>query len=45
MVCRIVEAMAALVIIDALLAQKAREATRSLLPPLKGVIPVHQTQQ
>lgn len=30
----IVEAMSALVIIDALMAQKAREASRSLLPPL-----------
>ena len=40
----IVEAMAALVIIDALLAQKARESVRSLLPPLKGVVPVHDTQ-
>jgi chorismate synthase len=38
----IVEAMAALVLMDALLAQKAREATRSLLPPLKGVVPVGQ---
>ncbi|KAF2742452.1 chorismate synthase [Sporormia fimetaria CBS 119925] len=39
----IVEAMAALVIMDALMAQKAREATRSLLPPLKGVVPVGQS--
>ncbi|KAG9242496.1 chorismate synthase-like protein [Calycina marina] len=31
----IVEAMAALVVIDALMAQQAREQTRSLLPPLK----------
>ncbi|KAF2021484.1 chorismate synthase-like protein [Aaosphaeria arxii CBS 175.79] len=38
----IVEAMAALVIIDAVMAQKAREASRSLLPPLKGVVPVHK---
>ena len=41
----IVEAMAALVIIDAVLAQQARQSARSLLPPLKGVVPVHQTQQ
>lgn len=41
----IVESMAALVLMDAVLAQKAREAARSLLPPLKGVVPVHQTQQ
>ncbi|KAF2635166.1 chorismate synthase [Massarina eburnea CBS 473.64] len=34
----IVEAMAALVIIDGVLAQNARAATRSLLPPLKGVL-------
>lgn len=39
----IVEAMAALVIMDALLAQKAREATRSLLPPLQGVVPVQRS--
>ncbi|KAF2108138.1 hypothetical protein BDV96DRAFT_283834 [Lophiotrema nucula] len=38
----IVEAMAALVIMDAVLAQHARTAARSLLPPLKGVVPVHQ---
>lgn len=38
----IVEAMAALVIMDAVLAQKARESARSLLPPLKGVVPVGQ---
>lgn len=35
----IVEAMAALVIMDAVLAQQARAAARSLLPPLKGVVP------
>jgi chorismate synthase len=40
----IVEAMAALVIIDAVLAQHARMSARSLLPPLKGVVPVHQQQ-
>ena len=33
----IVEAMAALVVLDALMAQTARDGTRSLLPPLKGV--------
>jgi chorismate synthase len=33
----IVEAMASLVLMDALLAQAARESTRSLLPPLKGL--------
>lgn len=33
----IVEAMAALVVLDALMAQAARDGTRSLLPPLKGV--------
>ncbi|KAF2278041.1 chorismate synthase [Westerdykella ornata] len=38
----IVESMAALVIMDAVLAQKARESARSLLPPLKGVVPVGQ---
>ncbi|ERF74638.1 Chorismate synthase [Endocarpon pusillum Z07020] len=32
----IVEAMAALVVIDALMAQTAREGARALLPPLKG---------
>ncbi|KAF1942336.1 chorismate synthase [Clathrospora elynae] len=37
----IVEAMAALVIIDAVLAQQARQGARSLLPPLKGVMPVN----
>jgi chorismate synthase len=40
----IVESMAALVIMDAVLAQQSRAAARSLLPPLKGVIPVAQTQ-
>lgn len=32
----IVEAMAALVLVDALMAQNAREAARTLLPPIKG---------
>lgn len=41
----IVEAMAALVIMDALMAQNARQATRSLLPPLPNVVPVHKTLQ
>ncbi|PSN68602.1 chorismate synthase [Corynespora cassiicola Philippines] len=40
----IVEAMAALVIMDAVLAQQARTAARSLLPPLKGVVPVGRPQ-
>jgi chorismate synthase len=40
----IVESMAALVIMDAVLAQQSRAAARSLLPPLKGVVPVAQTQ-
>ncbi|KAI9676803.1 MAG: bifunctional chorismate synthase/riboflavin reductase [NAD(P)H] aro2 [Trizodia sp. TS-e1964] len=35
----IVEAMAALVLIDALLAQQARQFGRSLLPPLPQVVP------
>lgn len=39
----IVETMAALVIIDAVLAQQARQGARSLLPPLKGVMPVNGT--
>lgn len=39
----IVEAMSALVIMDALMAQNARQATRSLLPPLPQVIPVIDT--
>lgn len=39
----IVEAMAALVVIDALMAQQARQQTRSLLPPLKQVIPASKT--
>jgi chorismate synthase len=40
----IVESMAALVIIDAVMAQHARMSARSLLPPLQGVMPVHQQQ-
>lgn len=39
----IVEGMSALVIMDALLAQQARETARSLLPPLKAVLPVKGT--
>ena len=39
----VVEAMAALVIMDALLAQCSRMAARSLLPPLPNVIPVSET--
>jgi len=39
----IVEAMAALVVIDALMAQQARQTSRSLLPPLKKVIPAVKT--
>ncbi|KAI9054091.1 hypothetical protein LZ554_001262 [Drepanopeziza brunnea f. sp. 'monogermtubi'] len=35
----IVEAMAALVIVDSLMAQQSRQVTRSLLPPLKQTIP------
>lgn len=40
----IVESMAALVIMDAVLGQQSRQAARSLLPPLKGVVPVSGTQ-
>jgi chorismate synthase len=36
----IVETMAALVIMDAVLAQQARQGARSLLPPREGVMPV-----
>lgn len=36
----IVEAMAALVVMDALMAQNAREASRSLLPPLPKGLPI-----
>lgn len=39
----IVEAMAALVVIDALMAQQARQTARSLLPPLKKVVPSKKT--
>jgi chorismate synthase len=39
----IVEAMAALVVVDALMAQQARQTTRSLLPPLKKTIPAKKT--
>jgi chorismate synthase len=39
----IVEAMAALVLMDAVMAQGARENARSLLPPLKVVLPTRQT--
>jgi chorismate synthase len=39
----IVEAMAALVIIDSLMAQQARQTSRSLLPPLKNVLPSEKT--
>ncbi|PNS19544.1 Chorismate synthase [Sphaceloma murrayae] len=41
----IVESMAALVIMDALMAQKAREGARGLLPPLKGVVSVDRTKE
>jgi len=39
----IVEAMAALVVIDSLMAQQARQTSRSLLPPLKNVLPSKMT--
>ena len=39
----IVEAMAALTIMDALLAQSSRQAARSLLPPLPQVVSVADT--
>lgn len=39
----IVEAMASLVIIDALMSQQARQMTRSLLPPLKATLPASAT--
>ncbi|KAF4553301.1 Chorismate synthase [Elsinoe fawcettii] len=41
----IVESMAALVIMDAVLAQAARTAARSLLPELKGVMSVDRTRE
>lgn len=40
----IVESMAALVIMDALLAQSARQSARSALPVLKKTIPVSETK-
>ena len=39
----IVEAMAALVLMDAMMAQGARENARSLLPPLKVTLPTKQS--
>lgn len=39
----IVEAMAALVVIDTLMAQQARQQTRSLLPPFKQTLPAKET--
>jgi chorismate synthase len=39
----IVESMAALVVIDTLMAQQARHTARSLLPSLKPVVPTRQT--
>jgi chorismate synthase len=39
----IVEAMAALVVIDALMAQQARQTARSLLPALKQTVPAKKT--
>ena len=41
----IVESMAALVIMDALLGQAARSAARSLLPPLPSVVSVDRTRE
>ena len=40
----IVEAMAALVVMDALLAQSARQASRSLLPVLERTMPVSESE-
>jgi len=40
----IVEAMAALVVMDALLAQSARQSARSLLPVLPQTVPVSETE-
>ncbi|KAK0879564.1 bifunctional chorismate synthase/riboflavin reductase [NAD(P)H] aro2 [Friedmanniomyces endolithicus] len=40
----IVEAMAALVVMDALLAQSARQSARSLLPVLERTVPVSETE-
>lgn len=39
----IVEAMAALVVMDAVLAQSARQSARALLPVLKNTVPVSET--
>lgn len=39
----IVEAMAALTVMDALMAQQARQMTRSLLPPLNSTLPASET--
>ncbi|PGG96603.1 chorismate synthase [Helicocarpus griseus UAMH5409] len=39
----IVEAMASLVVIDALMAQNARETAKNLLPPLPQTTPTHPT--
>ncbi|KAK4944259.1 bifunctional chorismate synthase/riboflavin reductase [NAD(P)H] aro2 [Elasticomyces elasticus] len=39
----IVEAMSALVIIDNLMAQTARESSRNLLPPLHATLPANET--
>lgn len=41
----IVESMASLVVIDALMAQNAREAAKNLLPPLPQTTPTHSTSQ
>lgn len=41
----IVEAMAALTIMDALMAQHSRTESRRMLPPLKGVMSVAETKQ
>ncbi|KAI9686691.1 MAG: bifunctional chorismate synthase/riboflavin reductase [NAD(P)H] aro2 [Bogoriella megaspora] len=41
----IVEAMASLVIMDALMAQLSRQTARSLLPTLKQTIPVRETEE
>lgn len=40
----IVEAMSALVVMDALMAQEARQAARSRLPLLKRTLPAEQTE-
>lgn len=41
----IVEAMAALVLMDAVLAQQGRQAARALLPAREGVVPVRSVGQ